>query len=116
MSGSEIYTDFSEDINWIRRSIQEETLTYPNSLKSLVEYYVKRRLVILSDEAQRIKIDPELGRPVPYATFWFAEAFGIENKQVTRRLALGLVYSSLSTTVRDDIIDQEPSSELHHFS
>lgn len=116
MLGSEIYTDFSREINWIREMIQEEILTYPDSLRSLAEYYVRKRLVILSDGARPIKFDPELGRPVPYAAFWFAEAFGLTNKQVAKRLALGLVYSSLATTVRDDIIDHEPSSDLHHFT
>jgi len=113
---SEIYTDFSKDINWIRERIQEEIITCPNSLKSLAEYYVRKRLIILSDKARTIKFDPYLGRPVPYTVFWFAEAFGLTNKEVTRRLALGLVYSSIATTIRDDIIDNELLSELSYFA
>lgn len=116
MIGSEIYTDFSKDINWIRERIREESLTYPNSLKFLAEYYVRKRLIILSDKARIIKIDPYLGRPIPYSVFWFAEAFGLTNKQTTRRLALGLVYSLIATTIHDDIIDNEPSSKLHYFA
>jgi len=116
MLSSEIYTNFSKEINWIREKIQEETLTFPNSLKSLVEYYVRKRLIILSDKTRPIIFDPELGRPVPYATFWFAEAFGFTKKKVTRRLALGLVYSSLATTIRDDILDHDPSKKGHFFT
>jgi len=116
MLGSEIYADFSKEINWIRERIREEILTLPNSLKSLAEYYVGKRLIILSDKARPIKFDPELGRPIPYVAFWFADAFGLTNKQVTRKLALGLVYSSLATTVRDDIIDHESPSELRYVT
>ena len=43
-----------------------------------------------------------LGKPVPYAVFWFADALGFSDAETVRRLALGLVYVSLHTTIKDD--------------
>jgi len=61
-----------------------------------------------------MQLDPQIGRPVPYSTFWFAKAFDFTNEPVTRRLALGMLYSAIATTIRDDLLDQEPSSQLQH--
>jgi hypothetical protein len=116
MNFSDIYTDFSEDINWIRERIQAEINICPDSLKSLAEYYVKNRLLVLSDKTRNVRFDPDLGRPVPYVSFWFAEAFGITNKEITRKLTLGLVYSSIAITIHDDIVDNELLSELSYFA
>jgi hypothetical protein len=115
MIDSEIYTNFSDEIEWIREKIREDTITVPNLLQSLSEFYVKKRLMILpSDQALKIKFDPEIGRPAPYAVFWFAEAFDLE-KEITKRLALGLVYSSIAITINDDIVDHEPSQLLQYL-
>jgi hypothetical protein len=115
MTFSWIYSDFSEDINWIRDKVKEEIAAFPRSIKYLAEYYVKKRLFVLSDISRTINFDPYIGRPVPYTVFWFAEAFGLD-RTVARKLALGLVYSSIAITVRDDIVDKEISSELNHFA
>jgi hypothetical protein len=110
MYGSEIYNDFVKDIYWLRDKIQEESRSLPDSLKPLVEHYTRKRLIIIptksSSDSGR-SFDFELGRPVPYATFWFADAFGVKNELTIRKLALGLVYSSLVTTIRDDVVDNE---------
>jgi hypothetical protein len=109
MYGSEIYNDFREDIYWIRERIQGDVRFFPDSMKPLVEHYIKRRLLIIPSK-ERIygsSFDYELGRPVPYATFWFADAFGLSDEAVWRKLGLGLIYSALATTIRDDIIDGE---------
>lgn len=115
MFGSEIYRDFSEDIRWIIDKIEEEIPLFPSSLKPLIKHYLGKRLYVLSGSSKSIKFDPELGRPVPYATFWFAEALGYKDKQATRKLALGMVYSSIFTTIRDDVLDKKPSSGHYHL-
>jgi len=109
MHGSEIYNDFKEDIYWIRERIQADVRFFPDSMKPLVEHYIKKRLLIIPSK-ERIfgsSFDYEIGRPVPYATFWFADAFGLKDEAVRRKLGLGLIYSALATTIRDDIIDGE---------
>jgi hypothetical protein len=109
MYGSKIYKDFTEDIYWIREQIQADVRFFPDSMKPLVEHYIKKRLLIIPSK-ERIfgsSFDYELGRPVPYATFWFADAFGLKDEAVWRELGLGLLYSALATTIRDDIIDGE---------
>jgi hypothetical protein len=110
MKGSKIYTDFSEDIQWIQDRIFLDKKTIPASIQPLFEYYIRKRLIICPEETRLVKHDPNLGRPVPYATFWFAKALELEDQEVTRDLALGLVYSSIATTLHDDILDQENAS------
>jgi len=124
MYGSFIYNDFKEDLYWIRDQIQGEVPFFPDSIKPLLNHYIKKRLIIIpsNEKTYARTFDYELGRPVPYATFWFAHAFGLKDKTVIRRLGLGLIYSSLSTTIRDDIIDGEgpPNPErtqlLHYYN
>jgi len=109
MYGSKIYNDFREDIYWIRERIQGDVRFFPDSMKPLVEHYIKKRLLIIPSK-ERIygsSFDYELPRPVPYATFWFADAFGLRDEAIYRKLGLGLLYSALATTIRDDIIDGE---------
>jgi hypothetical protein len=111
----QIYSDFSSEIRWIVERIQEETLNFPNSLKPLAEHYTSKRAYILStDEDRIIRLDPKLGLPtrncIPHVVFWLADAFGLKDRNITKRLALGLVYSSLSFAVLDDTIEQETQS------
>ena len=113
MSSSEIYTDFSEDIDWIRERIKEEIPSPPNPLGTLAEYYVKKRLLILPDSARQNKFDPELPTPIPYAVFWLAQAFGLTDQQVIRRFGLQMLHFTLATTIQDDVVDRETASELH---
>jgi hypothetical protein len=42
--------------------------------------------------------------------FWLSDAFGLKDIEITKRLALGLVYSSLAFAVLDDTIEQETQS------
>ena len=123
--GSEIYNDYAEDIHWIRGKILEETSLFPEEVLSIVNYYIRQRLIIIPTKAKKtrgIMFDYELGRPVPYAVFWFADAFGYNNKQVVRELGLGLVYSAIVTTIRDDLIDNEASCDsrciglMHYYN
>lgn len=116
MQSSEIYSDFSEEIHWIRERVLEDTDAVPKPLRKILEYYLKERLIISPDEARVVEYDPELGRPVPYATFWFSKALGLEDEAVMIDLALGLVYSSIATTIRDDIFDQKNTQVYHHFA
>jgi hypothetical protein len=98
----------------MRVRIREDLSSLPNFLQSLLDYFVRRRLTLLPNNDRSTQLDPRIGRPVPYSTFWFAKAFDFTNKPVTRRLALGMLYSAIVTTIRDDLLDQEPSSQLQH--
>jgi hypothetical protein len=111
---SEIYTDFSEDTVWMRARIREDLNSLPNFLQPLLDHFVKRRLTLLPSKDQTQQLDPKIGRPVPYSTFWFAKAFDFANKPVSRRLALGMLYSAIATTIRDDLLDHQPSLQLQH--
>lgn len=48
---------------------------------------------------------------MPYAAFWFADALGLEDERFQRRAGLSLVYSSLATTLSDDIVDGSPGTD-----
>lgn len=98
----------------MRERIREDLNSIPNFLQPLLDHFVRRRLTLLPSEDRSTQLDPQIGRPVPYSTFWFAKAFDFTNKPVTRRLALGMLYSAIVTTIRDDLLDQEPSSQLQH--
>ncbi len=111
---SEIYTDFSKDTIWMRERISEDLICLPNFLQPLLDHFVRRRLTILPSNDRSTQLDPRIGRPVPYSTFWFAKAFDFTNKPVTRKLALGMLYSAIATTIRDDLLDQKLSSQLQH--
>jgi hypothetical protein len=105
---------FSEENKWIRDRILEEPNTFHKSLKPLAEHYIRKRLIFSGDEDGVIRLDPKLGLPtrnfIPQVVFWLAEAFGFKEREVSKRLALGLVYSSLAFAVVDDTIEQEIQS------
>ena len=100
----------------MRERVREDLNSLPNFLQPLLEHFVRRRLTLLPNNDRSPQLDPRIGRPVPYSTFWFAKAFDFTNKPITRRLALGMLYSSISTTIRDDLLDQKPSSQLQHLA
>ncbi len=100
----------------MRERIREDLTSLPNFLKPLLDHFMRRRLTLLPNNDRLPQLDPRIGRPVPYSTFWFAKAFDFTNKPITRRLALGMLYSSISTTIRDDLFDQKPSSQLQHLA
>jgi hypothetical protein len=100
--------------------IREAHLTFPNSLKSLAENYTSKRLIFSSDRDGIIRLDPKLGLPtrnfLPDVVFWLADAFGLKDRKVTKRLALGLVYSSLAFAVIDDTIEEETQSTSRNLA
>ena len=105
MSSSRIYSDFASDIAWIRDSVASDVLHLGRDLSAIATYYVTKRLKILPGGAGRVNVDPLLGRPVPYAAFWFADAFKVGNSEFARQMGLCLVYNSLTTTLKDDLND-----------
>jgi hypothetical protein len=100
----------------MRERIQEDLNSLPTFLQPLLSHFVRIRLTLLPSKDRTTELDPQIGRPVPYSTFWFAKAFHFTNQPVTRRLALGMLYSAITTTIRDDLLDQEPSSQLQHLT
>jgi hypothetical protein len=109
-----IPNSFSDEIKWVGDRIREDTNTFSNSLKPLAEHYISKRLIFTVDKDEMIRLDPKLGLPtrnfIPQVVFWLADAFGLENREVSKKLALGLVYSSLAFAVLDDAIEQETQS------
>jgi hypothetical protein len=113
---SEIYSDFNDDANWIRDRVREDLKNLPPRLKRVGEKLTSERLMIITDGIRFSRLDPELGRPVPYTIFWFADAFGFTDRKVIDSFALAMVYSSLVTTLRDDAADIKKTREEHpHF-
>lgn len=83
---------------------------------------VSQRLHIVPDGVHIPDLDPEYGLPVPYGIFWFADALGCSDRSIVNSFALALVYSVISSTLRDDIFDNEelrgeraPMLELHEI-
>ena len=105
MQGSRIYSDFSEEVGWLRQRIAADVSSLPSNLKAVAEFYTRNRLKILPQRKAFTGYDPIIGKPVPYAAFWFADALGLEDDRLTRLSGLCLVYNSLSTTLRDDLDD-----------
>src|SRR5438309_10064617 len=95
-TGSTLYSDFADEIEWLRDVIGREVPAYPSAIRPLVLHYPRDRLMILPGGTPR-NANPLLGKPVPYAMFWFADALGFSDSETVRRLALGLVYVSLHT-------------------
>ena len=114
MSRSNLYSTFSRDIEWITEKILADHNSLPNELMLSSDYFLKERLVILTDEKNKDKtknFDPEVGRPVPYIVMWLADAFNYTEKS-TREIALGLVYSAIATTIKDDYYDEMNPSKI----
>ena len=105
LQGSRIYSDFSYDIEWIRRRIASDVGSLPPALVALAEYYTKGRLkVVKGTWAFRVP-DKRMGRPIPYLAFWAAGALGLADEHIRRLSGLSLVCSSIATTIRDDVLD-----------
>lgn len=121
MVGSEIYSDFNNNIQWVREQVREDVISLPPHLGQMGRELAGERLFIVPDGTHAFpQIDPEFGCPVPYCVFWFAEALGCSDTTAVNSFALAMVYSSMSTTLRDDILDAGgPSGKrlrLHELS
>ncbi|MDA4121001.1 MAG: hypothetical protein OK404_01170 [Thaumarchaeota archaeon] len=112
MQDSRIYSDFSKEAKWIRLRVASDVASLPLGLKALAQFYTQERLRILPGISAPIAIDPNMGRPVPYAAFWFANALGLSDNYLMRLSGLCLVYNSLSTTLMDDIDDSAQGGKL----
>jgi hypothetical protein len=88
-------------------------LDFPLAVRSLAEFYLKKRLIILNDGP--IRIDPRLGRPLPYLASWFADAFGLNNDKIRNKFALTLSYAALIVSIRDDLLDSKVSTANAHI-
>lgn len=109
MLGSEIYYDFKEDADWIRDRVRADIECLPHRLIKVGKRLTGKRLLVVADGVHFSRFDPEVGRPVPYTIFWFADAFGFRDRKAIRSFALAMVYSSLVTTLRDDAVDLKGS-------
>jgi|SRR5581483_3401316 len=121
MPDSWIYADFADNVEWLREKHRKELSEIPSgTLSALAEYYLKKRLFVLNEKP--VKLDRRLGRPTPYLAFWFADAFGLKDKQKVNQFALTLSYSSIICSIRDDLVDGrvklngELASEHAHVS
>jgi hypothetical protein len=113
-TGSFIYSDFFDDVVWLKDRLKIDFASLPDEVRGLGDYYLTQRLFILPRENQEVIDDPELGRPVPYAVFWLSEAMGGLDSELSRKLALAMVYSSIITTIRDDLEDDSILSKGGH--
>jgi hypothetical protein len=112
-SKSFIYTDFSPDIIWLKERIKKDFFCLSPDLQLLANYYLSNRLSIISPQQNREE-DPELGRPVPYAVFWFADALKYKSVETIRKLVLALTYSAIITTIHDDVLDEKVVTTHNH--
>jgi hypothetical protein len=103
MRDSWIYSEFSDTLAWIARKHTRELNRLPKELSPIAEYYLKKRLVIITNEP--IRVDPRLGDPLPFLCLWFADSFGLPNKHIINKLALTLSYAAIIVSIRDDLID-----------
>ncbi len=113
MAKSFIYTDFFDHVIWLKNQVNRDYDSIAPELKTLANHYLTERLRIISKRGG-IAEDPELGRPVPYAVFWFADALGYRDVDTIRRLVLALTYSAVVTTIRDDVLDDTIASSDEH--
>jgi hypothetical protein len=107
MLGSKIYSDFNEDIGWICSRVENDVKGLPPGLKRLGESLISKRLLIGPTRATWPQLDSQVGRPVAYSVFWFADALGFTERNSIRSFALAMTYSLLVTTLRDDVVDDE---------
>jgi len=117
---SDTYADYVDDIAWLRARLQKESSAHPQEIKSLAQYYLRKRLPILLDRSTlrthywRFK-DPRLEKPSPYAPFWFADAFRLTDKEIIRKLVLGYLYITLAVSIKDDLMDNKVGSGPEHI-
>ena len=107
MVGSEIYSEFSNNIRWVREQVGEDLNNLPPRLRQMGKRITSERLIIVPDRTHTPRLDPEFGRPIPYSVFWFADALGYGDKTTLNSFALAMIYSSMSSTLRDDIANSE---------
>jgi hypothetical protein len=116
MSDPDIYSIFSCDVKWITDNLLADRSTLPRDISVAADYFLKERLIILRDEKNIDKTkyyDPEIGRPIPYMIMWLADAFNYTEETCIREIALGLIYSAIATTIKDDFYDEvQPSKVL----
>jgi hypothetical protein len=104
LTGSRIYSNFASDISWIQDRIASDVSSLPRNKKAAGLYFTRQRLQILKGASLR-GISPSVGRPVPYAAFWFADALSLKDSEFVRQMGLCMVYNSLTTTIKDDLED-----------
>jgi hypothetical protein len=102
---SSLYTDFYQDVRWIKQSVRADLETLPPPLQGVARYYLTERIKVLNTSEHACAPHPLSPRPIPYIAFWFADAFNIDDPQVRRLLGLCLCYACLSSTPRDDLLD-----------
>jgi hypothetical protein len=104
MTKRNIYSDFAADITWIQDCIGRDVSSLPRSMKTAGLYFTTKRLRIL-EGSDLGSFSPSIGRPVPYAAFWFADALSLDQPEFVRKMAIAMVYNSLTTTITDDMKD-----------
>jgi hypothetical protein len=107
MVGSEIYSDFTNNIRWIQETVGEDVRNLPPRLRLMGKRIASERLFIVPDGINTPRLDPEFGRPIPYSVYWFADALGYADNETINSFALAMTYSAMSSTLRDDIVDSE---------
>jgi hypothetical protein len=81
-------------------------------VRQLANYYLKKRMFILTDKP--LKIDPRLGRPLPFLAFWFSNLFNFKDVKTIDKIALTLSYMALFVSIRDDMLDGKIESTGAH--
>lgn len=108
---------FSNELSWIGDRIREDTKSFPDSVRPLAERFATKRLIFSADEDGLVRLDPTLGFPtrnfIPEIVFWIADSLGLKGRELSKRLALGLVYSSFAFAVLDDTIEETQSPPSH---
>ncbi|MBI0581408.1 MAG: hypothetical protein JET69_00135 [Methanomassiliicoccales archaeon] len=107
MAGSEVYADFASNVRWLQERVGEDVKNLPPHLRARGNWAVSKRLYIVPDGTHAPDLDPEYGLPLPYSVFWFADAFGYSDNSTVNSFALAMLYSVISSTLRDDIFDSE---------
>ncbi len=107
MLGSEIYSNFTNNIRWLQEQVGEDDRNLPPRLRQMGKRITSERLFVVPDGIHTPRLDPEFGRPIPYSVFWFADALGYTDNTTVNSFALAMIYSSMSSTLRDDIVDSK---------
>jgi hypothetical protein len=107
-TGAQIHEDlngFDSDILWIQEQVRRDYLSLPTAVGEVAHYYLTRRIKVLPEAKPCQPQHPLVVRPMPYIAFWVSHDFGIANAEIRRLLGLSLVYSAISGSPRDDILD-----------